>query len=119
MAFPRLLQEARSRRFTTFLRDVAFENFAFVIDQASQVVRITIDLHIHPIKMPPPMAELAHPADPLARNVGGEEWAKPVLPQMQGLMAKVDPALIEPVFDIPQRQREPHIHHDHQADHFG
>ena len=31
-------------------------------------------------------------------------------------MAEVDAALEQEVFDIPQRQREPHVHHHDQAD---
>ena len=34
-------------------------------------------------------------------------------------MADVDPALEQQVLDVPQRQLEPHLHHDHQADHLG
>jgi hypothetical protein len=32
-------------------------------------------------------------------------------------VAQVDAALGEQVLDVPQRQREPHVHHHHQADH--
>ena len=34
-------------------------------------------------------------------------------------MADVDPTLEQQVLDVPQRQLEPHLHHDHQADHLG
>ena len=35
------------------------------------------------------------------------------------LVADVDAALEQHVFEISQRQREPHVHHHHQADDLG
>ena len=34
-------------------------------------------------------------------------------------MADVDATLEQQILDIVQRQREPHLHHDHQGDHLG
>ena len=34
-------------------------------------------------------------------------------------MADVDAALVQQVFDVAERQREPDVHHDRQADDFG
>lgn len=80
VAFQRLLEEPKSGGFVPFSGDVVFEHLASVIDRAPQVVRLAIDLHVHLIKVPPSMAEPAHPANPLATNVGGEQWAKSVPP---------------------------------------
>jgi hypothetical protein len=33
-------------------------------------------------------------------------------------MTNIDPALMQKIFYIPQRQREPHVHHDGQANDF-
>ena len=35
------------------------------------------------------------------------------------LAADIDPPLVEQVFDIPQRQRKPDIHHDRKLDNLG
>jgi len=35
------------------------------------------------------------------------------------LVAKVDPALGQQVFHVPQRQRETNVEHHHFADHLG
>jgi len=34
-------------------------------------------------------------------------------------MADLDPALMQKIFDIPERKREPNVEHDCQADDFG
>ena len=49
-------------------------------------------------------------------NFGGEHWAKPVLPEPDGLMTDVDPALGQQILDIAQRQRISHAHHHDQTD---
>ena len=65
------------------------------------------------------MLEAAHAANALAPNVTCKQRAEPIPPHPHRLMANVDPTLEQQVFDIAQRQREPHVHHHHQADHFG
>ena len=54
--------------------------------------------------MPFPMAKATHPAHPLAANVGSEHRPKAIPPMPHGLVAQVDPAFEEQVFDVPQRQ---------------
>jgi len=36
-----------------------------------------------------------------------------------GLVADIDAALEQQILDVPQAEREPHVHHHHQADHLG
>ena len=62
------------------------------------------------------MAEASHAADPLPPDISREHRTKPVPPQTNGLVADVDPALEQQVFDIAQRQREEDVHHNHEAD---
>jgi hypothetical protein len=78
-----------------------------------------IDLHIDLIDVPFPVAKTPHPAYALPANIGREQGAEPVPPQPDRLVAKVDAALEQKVFDVPQGQRKSHIEHDDQADHFG
>ena len=44
---------------------------------------------------------------------------EPVPPHPHCLMAQIDPALEQQVLDVPQRQREPHVHHHDETDHPG
>src|SRR5437870_4500028 len=62
-----------------------------------------------------PMPEPAHPAYALPSDVTGEHRSEPVPPVPDRLMADVDPALEQQVLDVPQRQREANVHHDHDA----
>jgi hypothetical protein len=54
--------------------------------------------------MPPPVRELAHAMNPLAADLSGEHRAEPVPPEPDGLMANVDPALEQEVFDVLERE---------------
>ncbi|GAB5457866.1 MAG: hypothetical protein Hens3KO_08960 [Henriciella sp.] len=71
----------------------------------------TIDLYEDLIQMPLPLSMLAYVGDALRSNLACEDWTKPVDPKPHTLMAEIDPSLMEEVFDIPQRQRKPNIHH--------
>jgi hypothetical protein len=119
MALQRLLHEVQRRVLVAGLRNVTLEDLAFLVDRAPQLDHLAIQFHVHLIKVPAPMPEAAHPADPLAPDVAGEHGTEPVPPHPHRLVAQVDPALKQEVLDVPQRQREPHIHHHHQADHLG
>jgi len=49
------------------------------------------------------MAKAPHPAHTLAADLGSEQWTEPVPPVANCLMADVDAALCQQVFDIPKR----------------
>ena len=80
---------------------------------------LAVDLHKHVVKVPAPMPKTPHPAHPLTTNVSRKKWPEPVPPKSHGLVTNVDPAFERQILDVAQRQREPDVHHDHQADHFG
>jgi hypothetical protein len=63
-----------------------------------------------------PLDEAAHVRGASLADLGGEHWAKPIPPEPDGLMADVDPALGQEIFDVAQRQRVSHVHHHHQTD---
>jgi len=65
------------------------------------------------------MAEPLHPADALPADVSREQGPKPVAPQPDRFVAQVNATLEEQVLDVPQRQRKPHVHQDHEPDHLG
>ena len=87
-----------------------------MINGAPQVMHLTVDLHVHLIKASSPMAKALHPADALSANVAGEQRAEPLPPEPDCLMANIDPALEQQVFDVPQRQRVAYLHHYHVVD---
>ena len=84
-----------------------------------EVVHLAVDLPVDLVEMPAPMRNATHAADPLPTDVACEHGAKPVPPEPHRLMAKIDAAFEQQVLDVPQRQREPYIHHHHKADHLG
>ena len=102
MALQRLLHEGECGCFITGFRDKALEDLAFVIDGAPQIVHLAVDLHVHLIKVPSPVSDDLHPANPLASNVRCEQWPKAVPPEPDSLMAKVDATLEQQVLHIPQ-----------------
>ncbi len=119
LALQRLAPEAQSLRFIAGFGDKALQHLALVIHGAPEVMHLAVDLHVDLIEMPPPVPEAFHPADPLAPDIGSEHRAEPVPPQPHGLVADIDAAFEQEVFDVPQREREPHVHHHHKADHLG
>lgn len=58
--------------------------------------------HQHLVEVPAPKPELTHPVDPLAADVGSEHGTEPVPPNPSRLVAKVNPALKQQVFDVRQ-----------------
>lgn len=46
----------------------------------------------------------------------GENRPKAVPPEPNGFVADVDTALEEKIFNLPERQRVPHVHHHGEAD---
>ena len=79
---------------------------------------LTVNLHKDLAQMPPPVWICLHPARPFSPNLGGKQPAKPVPPEPNRLLADVDPALTQQVFDIAKRKRKTDLHHHSQADDF-
>ena len=70
---------------------------------------LAVDYDEYLIKLPVPLASTPHLVHPLRPDVGRKHLTEPVPPVPHLLMADVDPALKEQVFNIPQRQRIPNI----------
>ena len=109
----------KGRGFIAALRDEALENLAFLIDCTPKVDHLSIQLHVHLIEVPAPVAKAAHARDALPTNVAGEQRPKPVPPHPHCLVANVDPSLEQQVLDVPEAERVLHIHHHDEADHLG
>ena len=56
VALQRSFHEGQSCEFISFLRNIALENLAYVIDSTPQIVRLAVDFHEHLIKVPAPLA---------------------------------------------------------------
>ena len=63
-------------------------------------MRLAVDLHVHLVEMPPPLAEALHPADPLPADVSREHRTEAVPPEPHGLVADTDVALEQQFFDV-------------------
>ena len=103
MALQRLLHEGQCGSFFTGFRDKAFKDFTFVIDGAPQVMHLAVDLHVDLIEMPSPMSHALHPANPLPSDFPCEHRAKAVPPEPDSFMTKINAALEQQIFYIPQR----------------
>ena len=67
-----------------------------------------------------PLPEAAHAAHQLPYDVSGEKWTEPVPPMPHRFTADGNTLLPEqPVLDVPQAQREEHIHYQYRAGHLG
>lgn len=89
-----------------------------MINRTPQIVSLPTDFHKDLVQVPLPLRTLSHgfrtaPSD-LVRKVS----AKMIDLMPHRCMADVDPALVEKVFDIAQRQRKSNIHHHRKLDDF-
>ena len=98
------LEKFQRRRLVSPRGDPCLQHLAFVVDGAPQIAELAVDLHEHLIQMPAPLRIAAHVRDASLANLGGEHRAKPIPPEPHGLMADVDPALGQEIFDVSKRQ---------------
>ena len=61
--------ECQSPGFVTFPRVEGLHYLALVINRAPQVMRLAIDLHVHLVEVPAPLAEAPDPRHPLPTNI--------------------------------------------------
>src|SRR3954447_23974856 len=101
MALERLLHEPERCGLVALLGHEALEDLTFVIDRTPQVAHLAVDLHVHLIEVPTPLTEPTHAAHPLSADVTCKQRTEPVPPVAHGLMADVDAALSQQVFDVP------------------
>lgn len=90
-----------------------------MIDGAPEIEHLSVDLHVHLVEMPAPVAEALHAADPLPADISSEQRTEPVPPKAHSLMTDIDAALEQQVLDITQRQRIANIHQHHEANYLG
>lgn len=111
-------QEFQSSDLVTLLCNVGFKHLALMVHSAPAVACFTADFHKGFVQMPPPLPYLTHGFMSSLADFPGEVSTEPVDSEVQTFMANVDPAFMEKVFDVPQRQREADIHQDSELDDF-
>ena len=84
---------------------------------APEVNHLPIQLHVHLVEVPAPLAEPTHPVHPLAPDVCSKQWSEPVPPETHRLRSKIDAALEQQILDVARAEWKPNIDHDHQPDH--
>ena len=98
------LEKLQRRSLVPLRSDHCLQNLALMIDGAPEIAELAVDLHKHLVQMPTPLRIAAHARYPLLSDLGGEHRTKPVPPKPDGLIADVDPALGQEIFDVAQRQ---------------
>ncbi|NIA72325.1 hypothetical protein HBA54_27420 [Pelagibius litoralis] len=88
-----------------------------MIDSSPQAMHLAIDPHEHFVQMPwswrtAPLLKAALP------YLGSKLWVKSVPPETHRLVANVDAALEQQIFDLAQRQRTTDVYQP-EADHLG
>src|SRR4051794_36160750 len=115
MALERLLHELQRRGLVAVLGHEALEDLAFMIDGTPQVAHLAVHLHVHLVEVPAPLPEPTHAAHPLPADFTCKQRAEPVPPVAYCLMADIDAALSEKVFDVPEAKRVLHVQQHGQA----
>jgi hypothetical protein len=105
------LQEFQCGILVARLRHEAPEHVTFLVDSASEVVVISVDLHKDLVQVPAPVAR-AQARKPTLSDLRRKHRSEPVPPEPGGPIADVDPSHVQQVLAIAQRQREPDVH-DH------
>ena len=80
--------------------DEALQDLALLIHCSPEVVHLAVDLYVHFIEVPAPLAEASHADDLLTADVGSKQRAKPVPPVPHGFVADVDPALEQQILYV-------------------
>ncbi len=99
--------------------DNSFQHFAFVIRSPTKIVPLAIHLHENIVQVPLPFRGRAQLLHTLSSKLSSKLRAKPVLPTADSFAAYVDASLVQQIFIMPKREREPNIKHLRQADDLG
>ena len=119
VALESLLHEGQRGIFVPGPGDTARKDLALMVHGTPEVDHLSVELHIHLVKMPAPVAEPAHRAHSLPTDIASEHRPEPVPPHPDRLVAEVDTALEQQVLAVAQTQWKANIREHHQADHLG
>lgn len=96
------LQEFQRSSLVPRLGDVRFNDFAFVVDSAPEVVALASNFDEDFVQMPPPLRAAPHGFRAPLPDLVSEIGAEPVHPKPDTLVANVDATFVEKVFDITE-----------------
>jgi hypothetical protein len=116
MSLHRFLQQFQRCLAISRFGDDAFQHLAFVIHLPPELVPHPIDLYKNLVQVPAPLRLRPHALHPLVPDFCRKYRTKPVPPVPHGYMADFNPAFVQQILNVAQRQREPDIQHYRQAD---
>ena len=103
----------------TALGNIAFKHLALVIHSPPEIVSFTVDFYEHFVQMPFPIRMSTRLLNPFSSDLRGEQRPKAIPPKSHSLMTDFDPALMQQILHIPERQGEPDVQHHRKADDVG
>ena len=119
VAFHRCLEGLKRGFAVAKFGDMAFLNLTLMIDGSPEVVGFAVDRHEDFVEVSPVLHARAHAINPPHPDLGREHRTKPVPPVSHRLMADLDPAFVQKIFHVVQRQRIPNVKHHREADYTG
>jgi hypothetical protein len=97
----RTLQKLESSLATPAFRDEYLKHFAFVINRPPEVMSLAVDPHKHLVQVPAPV-RIPLTMNPPLPNLRRKHRAEPVPPEPYRLVADVDAAFEQQIFDLAQ-----------------
>ena len=94
------LQEFQRSSLIPLLRDIGFQDFAFMIHRSPEVMSFASNLHEDLVQVPLPLRAPAHRFGPPLPDLVSEVCAEPIDPSADTFVANIDPALVKQVLDI-------------------
>jgi len=114
-SFQRLSQKLQCRTSIPRLGDKCFQHLPFMIDRAPEIARLAVDADEHLVEMPAPFRHCSAALCSCLPYLGREHGTKSIPPEPHRFVADVNTALVQQVFNIAERQREPDVHHHSDA----
>ena len=100
------------------LGNVTFQYLTFVINSPPSVMLLVVGLHENLVNLPSPVRVRTHPAEPVSPDLSIKHRAKSIPTVPHRFVTDVDAALVQEIFDIPQRKEKSNVKHHCQTDDF-
>ena len=102
MALHRPLQKRQCSLAISVLRGKNLKHLAFVIHRPPQIMHLTIDLHEDLVQVPAPLRQGPQRSRSLLPDLCGKHRTEPIPPEPHRLVADINTALMEQIFDLSQ-----------------
>jgi len=90
-----------------------------VIHSPPQVVGFAVDLHKDLVEMPLPVGTRSRLTDTVLTDFSCKQRSEPVSPKPHCFVTDLDPAFVQQVFYIPERERKLIVQHHGQSNDLG